>query len=421
MARPKKRPELTHAKVTNSGHPKAPWRVTFTAERDGKRVRLRKSFANEDKAWILAEDKDREISNHGIRYGDIPPEVRRAFDFYRDERAGLEADGATVPRFEDLISDALAEIRRAHAARAENALPVAEAVAIFTDYKQTRVGTRQLANLKDQLKRFAQDYGTRPMPSITTAEIETWLSSLRSRRNPDKLPLAPLLAPLSRNHYRATLHAFFSFATAPARAWCGRNPVSDLEPEQFTTDEPEAYTPEDVGKIMQTALNQKPELVPVLALGMFAGLRVSEAIETDLGKLPKDSSEFRTTGKTGPRMAPFTATCKAWLDALPLRRGKAWKASPRKLVDEMQELYALSKVEQIDNGARHSFISYRTAETRDVARVADECGNSVSTIKNHYRQLVTAKAAKVFFAIRPEKKGAGKSKVVNIEAGRASA
>jgi integrase len=421
MARQKKRPTLTHCKVTQTANERAPWRIWFTTEDSGKPRRVFKSFADEEEAWAEAARKETEIANHGLRYGDIPPEVRRAFDFYRDERAGLEAEGATVPRFEDLVSDALAEIRRAHVALGENSLPVAEAVAIFTDYKQTRVGTRQIANLKDQLKRFSQDYGTRPMPSITTAEIEAWLSSLRSRRNPDKLALPPLIAPLTRNHYRATLHALFSFATAPARSWCSSNPVSDLEPERFTTEEPEAYSPEDVGRIMQTALDQKPELVPVLALGMFAGLRVSEAIAIDLGKLTKDSAEFRTTGKTGPRMAPYTAACKAWLASSSRSRGKAWQTSPRSLVDEMQELYALAKVEPIANGARHSFISYRTAETRDVARVADECGNSVSTIKNHYRQLVTAKAAKAFFAIRPEKKGAGKSKVVGIETGRVSA
>jgi site-specific recombinase XerD len=423
MARQKKRPALTHCKVTQTANERAPWRVWFTTEDNGKPRRVFKSYASEEEAWTFATDRENEIANHGVRYGDIPPEVRRAFDFYRDERASLEAEGATVPRFEDLVSDALAEIRRAHVALGKNSLPVAEAVAIFTDYKKTRVGNRQLADLKDRLKRFAQDFGTRPMPSITTAEIETWLSSLRSRRNPKKLAEPPLLAPLSRNHYRATLHAFFSFATAAARSWCAHNPVADLEPERFETEEPEAYSPEDVGKIMQTALNQKPELVPILALGMFAGLRVSEAAEIDLGKLPKDGDEFKAGAgrKTSARMAPLTAACKAWLAACSRQRGKAWQTSPRSMVDEMQELFTLAKVEQIFNGARHSFISYRTAETRDVARVADECGNSVSTIKNHYRQLVTAEAAKRFFAIRPEKKGAGKSKVVNIEAGRVSA
>lgn len=421
MAKKKKRPELVHCKVRFSTHPKAPWRVSYPAERDGQPITLRKTFATEDKAWSFAEETDLEICNHGIRYGDIPPEARRAFDFYRDEKADLQAIGATVPRIEDLIADALASIRIAHTARQENALPVAEAVAKFTEYKKSRVGSRQLADIKDRLKRFAETYGTRPMPSITTADVESWLSSLRSRRNPGKLTEAPLLGPLARNHYRATLHAFFKHAAAPARSWCERNPVADLEPEKVTGTEPKAYSPEDAAKLMQTALDQKPELVPVLALGLFCGLRVSEAIETDLAKLPRTAGEFRTTGKTGARMAPFTKAAAAWLSKQKRRKGNSWLKSPRMLVDDMQELFALAKVRPIDNGARHSFISYRTAELRDVARVADECGNSVSTIKNHYRQLVTADAAKKFFEIRPEQKVATKKKIIEIETGRKTA
>ncbi len=418
MARKQKRPDLIHCKVRFSNHPKAPWRVSYKAERNGDTVTLRKAFATEDAAWIFAEKQDTEISNHGARYGDVTPEARRAFDFYRDEKADLEAIGVSVPRIEDMIADALASIRTAHTDRQKNTLTVAEAVAIFTDYKKTRVGVRQLANLKDQLKRFAQDYGTCAMPSITTADVELWISSLRSRRNPKKLAEAPLLGSLSRNHYRATLHAFFKYAIAPARAWCERNPVSDLEPEKIATTEPKAYSPTDVTILMQTALDQKPELVIVLALGMFCGLRVSEAIEADLAMLPSAVGEFRTTGKTGARMAPFTEAAAAWIAKQKRRNGNAWLKSPRKLVDSMQELFTLAKVQPIDNGARHSFISYRTAELRDVARVADECGNSVSTIKNHYRQLVTAEAAEKYFAIRPETKA---KNITEIAKGRRTA
>jgi integrase len=85
-------------------------------------------------------------------------------------------------------------------------------------------------------------------------------------------------------------------------------------PRKYETGtEPKAYSPEDAAKLMQTALDQKPELVPVLALGLFCGLRVSEAIEADLAKLPRTAGEFRTTGKTGPRMAPFTKPPAAWM------------------------------------------------------------------------------------------------------------
>ena len=53
------------------------------------------------------------------------------------------------------------------------------------------------------------------------------------------------------------------------------------------------------------------------------------------------------------------------------------------------------------NGLRHSFISYRVAETQNVAQVALEAGNSPQMIFKHYRELVTPKAAAGWFGIRP--------------------
>ena len=80
MARKKKRPTLNHCKVSRTTHPKAPWRVSYPVEREGKSVRVRKSFAHEDGAWRFAEEQESEITNHGIRFGELPPEARRAFD-----------------------------------------------------------------------------------------------------------------------------------------------------------------------------------------------------------------------------------------------------------------------------------------------------------------------------------------------------
>ena len=424
MAKAKKRPPLAHVKVCETSQPRAPFRVWYPVEGEGgKPRRVFKSFASADAAWTFAEDKDREIANHGVRYGDIPPELRRAFDFYRDEAAELTALGAEVPRFEDLISTALSDIRRRHHESVENALSVAEGVVNFVSYKSTRVKARQLADIKDRLKRFAETFGTRPVPSITTAEIDAWLAGLRSRRNPNAASEPPLVGPLTRNHYRASLSAFFAYAAAPARSWCSRNPIADLEPERVEASEPEAYSVEDVKRIMQAAVECKPELVPVLALGMFAGLRISEASEIDLGKIKPDTDEFRVGAdhKTGARLAPCTDALKAWLFAQPRRRGKAWLSSRRAVHDEMPKLFALAGVDAIDNGARHSFISYRCAETKDIARVADECGNSVSTIKKHYRQLVTAADAERFFKLRPASPRGRKKKVTDISEGRKSA
>jgi hypothetical protein len=62
------------------------------------------------------------------------------------------------------------------------------------------------------------------------------------------------------------------------------------------------------------------------------------------------------------------------------------------------------------NALRHSFISYRVAETQDVAKVSLEAGNSPQMIFQHYRELVTEKSAKEWFSIVP----GGEGKVIEM-------
>jgi hypothetical protein len=55
-----------------------------------------------------------------------------------------------------------------------------------------------------------------------------------------------------------------------------------------------------------------------------------------------------------------------------------------------------------DNALRHSFISYRLADTQNAAQVALEAGNSPQIVFKHYRELVKPEAAKAWFAIAPQ-------------------
>jgi hypothetical protein len=52
---------------------------------------------------------------------------------------------------------------------------------------------------------------------------------------------------------------------------------------------------------------------------------------------------------------------------------------------------------------RHSFISYRVAQTQNVAQVALEAGNSPQMIFRHYRELVRPADAKMWFSLAPGK------------------
>ena len=53
------------------------------------------------------------------------------------------------------------------------------------------------------------------------------------------------------------------------------------------------------------------------------------------------------------------------------------------------------------NGLRHSFISYRVAQTSDVAAVSLEAGNSPQVISRNYLKCVTGAASRAWFKVMP--------------------
>jgi integrase len=142
-------------------------------------------------------------------------------------------------------------------------------------------------------------------------------------------------------------------------------------------------------------------LRPFLAIGAFAGLRTAELhrldwseIDLDRGFITVAASKAKTRRR---RLVPISKNLKLWLK--PLRK----KSGPV-CVHVCAQHAAKTKCEGFawaKNGLRHSFISYRLAILHDTARVALEAGNSPQVIFSSYRELVTPKAAKAWFGIRP--------------------
>ena len=72
------------------------------------------------------------------------------------------------------------------------------------------------------------------------------------------------------------------------------------------------------------------------------------------------------------------------------------------LSDRSSVVGDLSGFEWKHNALRHSFCSYRLADVKSAAQVSLEAGNSPQMVFRHYRELVTEKGAKAWFAITPE-------------------
>lgn len=147
---------------------------------------------------------------------------------------------------------------------------------------------------------------------------------------------------------------------------------------------------------------EEPALLANLVLGGFCGLRRGELMmqkwdDVDLkrGHLRVTKAKSRTPAR---RLVPICGAARKWLQLCP-RNGELIGASWAS--DHARARIIAAKIECPKNAFRHSFISYRCAETGSVDRTAQEAGNSPKKIFQHYRELVTPRDGKAWFAVRP--------------------
>ena len=107
---------------------------------------------------------------------------------------------------------------------------------------------------------------------------------------------------------------------------------------------------------------------------------------------------------------PILPNLRAWLRPCATPSGPvcAYKNVAHEINKLVRDVNANWKAQHLErafrwkhNGLRHSFISYRIAEIKNVAQVALEAGNSPQIIFSNYRELVRPSDAQKWFSIVP--------------------
>ena len=369
-------------------------RYTLSFYRDGRR--MRKMFSNIDEAKKEALFVAQRIQSGMQHVTDLKPHER---DNYKAAEALLEKLGiplyAAVEDYvrarnvagDESLSVMAAEYKKMFGNIVRRAT-VPEAVAeLIKVREQDGASIKYLGQLRTTLNRFAIKFAC-PIIDVTGPDVDAWLRSLD-------------ISPVTRNAMLRCIKVLFSIAKAQNYLPSEKATAVELMQQvRVKLDDVVLFTPEQMTTLLH---NASPELVPILAIGAFAGIRMAElnrldwsAVDLDRGFIEIRAGQAKTASR---RVIPISDNLAAWLAPLP-RKGKIVRTP-----DLQTFLPALARALKIDwprNVLRDSFISYRIAIVQSADQVALEAGNSPSIIFKHYRELTTPNVAEKWFSILPK-------------------
>jgi integrase len=248
---------------------------------------------------------------------------------------------------------------------------------------------KYLGMLRLYFKRFSQDFGDRLIADITVEELDTWLRDLPG-------------SPKTRTDYRANIGVLFS--SAAQRRMIDFNPVSFTAKPTLIDRPPEIFAVDELRTLLEVSQRTEPSVLPMLAIGAFAGLRDAEIkrldwSEVDLvrGHIDVKAAKAKSARR---RIVPIQPNLAAWLRPYSWMEGPVVPAGARAKLERVRKAATLARWPK--NGLRHSFASYRLAAIHDAPRVSAELGHTnPQMLYSTYRELVLPSEAERYWQITP--------------------
>jgi integrase len=368
-----KRPTL---RVLEYRHSKThPWYLDLRPFNRGRKFFKTKAEAEAERLRQITT-----LERHGREAVGLSPGELSAVIQARKE---LAKHGKTIGDAATFFLDHLERIHRCNVSVADLAKEVLEAK------RKDGMSATYIADLKKRLARFCVDFGERKIAGITVEELDNWLRDLEC-------------GPKSRANFRANVGVLFSYAER--RRMIDSNPILRTARPKLIDRAPEIFSVDELAALLNAAATRAPDVVPMLAIGAFAGLREAEIkrlawTEIDLRRrfIEVKAAKAKTARR---RIIEIQPNLREWLIRYAEMTGPVVPVNARKKVDQVCNAAGLARWPQ--NGLRHSYASYRLAATHDAPRVASELGHtSPKMLYSTYRELVLPGEAKRYWLIGP--------------------
>ena len=271
----------------------------------------------------------------------------------------------------------------------------------FLATKKLRISERRLRSLSSYVNRFAEKFSQKSLNEINRVELQDFVDS-------------NTWAPKSHNDFLGGVSLLY--LEAQFRNWVpkGYNPTKTIQRKKVVRSTVQVFEPSEAKQIL-TRIDA--DLVPMLALWLFAGIRKEEISRMSWDQVNRGLEtgcilmEAKQT-KTGvERSVPIQNNLKSWLL-------KHRKDSGNILPDHLKTMRRIDElpgyisrktgVKWKDNAPRHSFGTYYLKMCKDPAEVVKAMGNSLTEFERHYwckATSITDAVAKEWFDILPDDNG----------------
>jgi len=288
----------------------------------------------------------------------------------------------------------------------QNPIKVAGLVEELLKLKETQNLSDDYLRTLRRLRRFGRDFDINAH-ELDFSMIQDYISSMKNLNgNPS--------VPRTKQNYWKLISTLIKFGVK--RKSITPELLKEVKEVDLPKDAPREitiWTPSEFSEMLNAT---RPEIIPTLVLGGFAGIRTAEINRLDWSDIDFDEKLIKVAASKAktrsPRYIPLCDAAVAWLKPYASRTGKvAYYAETNKYaaavmsdVQTARELKGYFSVpEWRRNALRHSYISYRLAEIQNAHQVALESGNSENIIFKNYRELVTKKQAQQWFSVFPKK------------------
>jgi len=267
---------------------------------------------------------------------------------------------------------------------------VSEAVEqLIVDWKAEGANHRYISNAGGVLRRFGKAH-LKPIDKVTPGNVDTWLKTFEKAQ---------------RKTLKARISKLLSFSVV--KGWIEINFCKDMQVARSKKKPiliPTFDEIDDLLSVLEVSEKYRPLLRPY-SLRLYAGPRVNESLDTRVREeggmliLPEEAA-----AKNGParhfELPEAYMACAKWCDDknVPLLD----EAEFHRLDLEFRKERGIAKQAKWKNWQRHSYASYKLPLLKgNLDELAEQMGNSVQVLRNHYLGKVTPGDVTRFWARRP--------------------